>query len=115
MQGQGSDVRELLDETWRKRQQNADDRQLAQTRDVPTRVASALLRWAKEFGRTTEQGLLMRGLSQKDIAQAVCASEKTVEAVLGDLRNAGLLRTERLRYWLPAPHALEARVTGDSF
>lgn len=110
LQGEGSDVRELLDETWRKRQKYADDRQLAQARDVSTRVAMALLGWARMFGRATEQGVQVHGLSQRDIAQAVCASEKTVEAVLGELRSDGLLITQRLRYSLPYPRTLESRV-----
>lgn len=111
LQGEGSDVRELLDETWRKRQKYADDRQLAQARDVSTRVAMALLGWARAFGRATEHGLQVRGLSQRDIAQAVCASEKTVEAALRELRSAGLLITQRLRYSLPSPNTLESLVS----
>lgn len=107
LQAKNRDVRELLDETWRKRQQHADDRQLAQNRDVTTRVAESLLRWAQAFGHATDQGLLMRGLSQRDIANAVSASEKSVEAALSELRAARLLRTGRLWYSLASPHALE--------
>ncbi|MEV6230825.1 Crp/Fnr family transcriptional regulator [Saccharopolyspora shandongensis] len=108
MQQRDDDVRALLDESWWQRQRNADARQLSQTRDVRTRVATTLLSWARAFGRPTESGLLMRGVSQLDIAQAVCASDKTVDAVLASFRASGLLRTGRLWYQVLDPQAMES-------
>lgn len=101
------DVHELLLRSWIKRQNHADERQRMQHREVPTRVALSLQRWAWEFGVPTERGMEVRGLSQQDIAQAVAASAKSVEAVLHELREGGLLHTGRLRYALPDPDALD--------
>lgn len=103
-------VRGLVDHTWRKRQQDADYRQLTQTRDVSTRVAMYLLRWARDLGGKSNGGLLLRGPSQRDIAQAISASEKSVEAALALLRGAGLLKTSRLTYLLTKPEALEQQL-----
>jgi hypothetical protein len=105
-------VRGLVDQTWRDRQQDADDRQLGQTRDVPTRVGLALLKWARAVGTPTGSGLQVRGLSQRDIARAVSASDKSVEAAFSALRAAGHLTTSRLAYVLTRPDDLEQRLTG---
>ncbi len=100
------DVRALVDQTGLKRQRDADDRQLAHTRDVPARVASVLFKWVTERGRPTDAGLRLEGLSQRDLADAVAASEKSVETALGGLRAKGLLRTARLCFIVPDPTAL---------
>ena len=104
-----AEVLDLVDRTLLRRQEHADARQLAAAHDVTGRVAVSLLRWARDFGQQTESGLLMRGISQRDIAQALTASEKSVEVALRALRGAGLLRTGRLRYLLIDPVGMEER------
>jgi CRP-like cAMP-binding protein len=100
------DVRRLVDETWRKRQRNADENQLRQMRTGAARVAMCLLSWAREFGTETGCGLELRGVSQQDLAHAVAMSVKTIEPFLHVLRERGLLCTSRLCYRLPAPDRL---------
>ncbi|MET9630171.1 Crp/Fnr family transcriptional regulator [Lentzea sp. NPDC006480] len=100
------DIRRLIDETWRKRQRNADENQLRQMRNGAPRVAMCLLSWAREFGVLVGSGLELRGVSQQDLAHAVAMSVKTVEPLLHELREHGLLVTGRLWYRLPAPDRL---------
>ncbi|MEU4802608.1 Crp/Fnr family transcriptional regulator [Actinosynnema sp. NPDC023587] len=106
LRARSEDVRALVDQTSLKRQHDADDRLLAHTRDVPLRVAAVLLKWVTERGHRTEAGLRLDGLSQRDLADAVAASEKSVETALGGLRARGLLRTARMSFTLPDPRAL---------
>lgn len=101
-------VRRFLTRTWTDRQRDADNHQLDQAHDVPTRVGMTLLRWARSVGTPTSSGLLVRGLRQRDIAQAVAASEKHVEVALALLRASGLLTTHRLAYLITEPDELEA-------
>lgn len=105
-------VRSLVDATWRKRQRNADENQLRQTRTGAARVAMCLLSWAREFGTEIDSGLELRGVSQQDMAQAVAMSVKTIEPFLHVLREHGLLRTGRLWYRLPAPDRLGRFIAG---
>lgn len=110
LHGVATDVRELVDEVARTRLRTADERQLAQTREVPERVVLALLKWAREFGHADGDGLVLHGLSQRELAQAINASDKHVEAALRSLRSAGLIRTRRLWFSIPRPKALEELV-----
>ncbi|PRY36096.1 Crp/Fnr family transcriptional regulator [Umezawaea tangerina] len=104
-------VRHLVDRTADDRRQVADDRQLRQTHDVLTRVGTVLLSWARTVGVPTASGVLVHGLSQRDIAQAVVASEKSVEAALGALRAAGVLTTSRLAIRITGPDELARLVS----
>jgi CRP/FNR family cyclic AMP-dependent transcriptional regulator len=67
--------------------------------NVRTRVATILLAWAYEYGRQTTEGIEI-GLraSRRELAQAVAASEKTVDDVLTELRRAAIVRTGRRRF-----------------
>lgn len=107
------DVLELVDRVLDRRVRNADEGQLVLARDVTSRLASSLVRWASDLGETTEDGLLMLGISQKDMAQAIAVSEKSVEASLGALRSAGLIKTWRLGYLVAEPARL-ASITRSS-
>jgi CRP/FNR family transcriptional regulator, cyclic AMP receptor protein len=107
---ENASVRNLVNRTWTERQRDADHRQLCQVHDVPTRVGMTLLRWARSVGTPTSSGLLVRGLSQRDLAQTVAASERSVEAVLKPLRTSGLLVTRRLAYLITKPEDLEQRL-----
>ncbi len=106
-------VRDLLNETWRKRQENFDDRQVAQSRGVRTRVAMHLLKWAKHFGRATDSGRQVDGLTQLDIAGVVAASQKQVESALSQLRNAGLIRTGRRTFAVVDAEGLQEVIRGN--
>lgn len=109
LRAEHADVRDLVDRTLLRSQERSDARQLAAVRDVTGRVAVSLLQWARDFGQQTEHGLLMRGISQRDIAQALTASEKSVEVALRALRSAALLETGRLRYLIISPVELHRR------
>lgn len=103
-----SDVLELVDGVMHRRVRNADEGQLALARDVTSRLGASLVRWARDLGEVTEDGLLMRGISQRDMAQAIAVSEKSVEASLGALRSAGWVRTWRLGYLVVDPVKLSS-------
>jgi CRP/FNR family cyclic AMP-dependent transcriptional regulator len=95
------DVRALADATQRQRLHSADRRQLAvASMNVRARTVTQLLDWAHDYGERVEDGLAVRGLSHRDLAGAVLASEKHVDAVLGALRDAGLLHTGRMCFVL---------------
>jgi len=106
-------VRELLDQTWRLRHERSDLRQVLVTRPVRARVELALLAWARRFGTATDRGLVLRGLSQQDLAMAVAASEQHVAAALAGLREDRLVETGRLRFRLPDPGRLGAASPGN--
>ncbi|MFR9728430.1 Crp/Fnr family transcriptional regulator [Saccharopolyspora sp. MS10] len=100
---ESDDVRQLVNETYRRRQEHADHRQLALGHEVPQRLRMMLLHWASRFGRTTSAGLEVRGLTQTDIASAISSSPKHVEATLRAMRESGVLRTGRRWYAIPDP------------
>lgn len=98
--------------TLQRRLRNADRYRLDNaSQDVPTRVARQLLAWGQSCGRVTAEGTVVRGLTQKDLAQTVSASVKTVESALKVLRGAGLLHTRRCTFVLPNPGRLERSLT----
>lgn len=64
-------------------------------RDVPGRVAKALLDLAKRFGVESEEGLrVTHDLTQEELAQLVGASRETVNKALADFASRGFLRLE---------------------
>jgi CRP/FNR family cyclic AMP-dependent transcriptional regulator len=103
-----TDVLVMVNTTLERRLRNADDRQIAMaSRDVPTRVAYQLLTWAEKHGEQISGGLKVRGITQRELAQAVNASEKSVDDALHQLRHDKLVVTGRLWYLLPYPQRLE--------
>jgi len=97
----------LVNDVLSRRLRHADARHLTlAAHRVATRVAVQLLIWADSHGEPHDTGLEVRGISQRELAQAVAASEKHVEAALRALRVAGLVATSRLRYVLPDRDAL---------
>lgn len=98
----------LINEMLRRWLRNADRRQLElASRDVPSRVAAQLLGWARDHGEWCGTRVVVRGMTQRDLAQTITASEKTVDAALRALRSAGLLETGRRRFTLLHPTLLE--------
>jgi len=64
-------------------------------RDVPGRVAKALLDLAERFGVEGDEGLLVtHDLTQEELAQLVGASRETVNKALADFAARGFLRLE---------------------
>ena len=64
-------------------------------RDVPGRVAKALLDMAGRFGVEVEDGLrVTHDLTQEELAQLVGASRETVNKALADFAARGFLRLE---------------------
>lgn len=107
------DVRAFVDATFNQRMRNADRRQVAVvSMDVMSRVVAQLSDWAEKYGEPGDDGVVVRGLSHRDLAGAVLASEKHVDAVLHDLRAAGLVRTGRMCFVIPAPSLLRSAVLG---
>lgn len=98
----------MVNETLDRRLRNADHRQITMaSRDVPNRVAHQLLTWARKHGERTPEGLLVRGITQRELAQSINASEKSVDAAMHRLRRDDLVWTGRRRYLLPDPDRLE--------
>lgn len=63
-------------------------------RNVPTRLARLLTRLGEDYGTVSRQGITIGlRLSHQDIANMLATSRETVSGVLGDLRQAGLIRT----------------------
>lgn len=101
------DIRAFVDMTQHQRLHNADRRQVAvASMDVMARVVAQLSDWAERYGERVDGGVVVRGLSHRDLAGAVLASEKHVDAVLRDLRDDGMLRTGRLYFLLLAKDRL---------
>ncbi|WP_113695162.1 Crp/Fnr family transcriptional regulator [Amycolatopsis albispora] len=77
--------------------------------DVSARVARKLLEWARRYGTSHSDGRqTIIKFSRKELAQSVAASEKTVDDVLTELCDKGLLSTGRLRFELLNPGGLVA-------
>lgn len=97
----------------RDRLRKADHRQLSLVfQDVSTRVARQLLAWSETLGTPTADGVVISGLSRKDLSQCVGAGETTVDAVLKDFTFRGLVRTHWRKYVLPSPQRLRDHVAG---
>jgi CRP/FNR family cyclic AMP-dependent transcriptional regulator len=93
------------------RQLHADDRQLAfAAQDVRGRVVRKLLVWAAELGAVEGEAVVVRGFTQRQLAQSITASRQSVEDVLRELRAEGLLETGRMRFTLLHPHLLEEQL-----
>lgn len=96
------------------RLRKADYRQLSLAfQDVSTRVASQLLAWSETLGTRTADGVVISGLSRKELAQCIGAGETTVDAVLKDFTFRGLVRTHWRKYVLPSPQRLRDHITRD--
>lgn len=94
------------------RLRKADHRQLSLVfQDVSTRVALQLLAWSETLGTTTADGVVISGLSRKDLSQCIGAGETTVDAVLKDFTSRGLVRTRWRTFMLPSPQHLLDHVT----
>lgn len=95
------------------RLRKADHRQLTvATHDVQTRVVKQLLAWADTIGSSTHHGVLVSGLTRKDLANCVSASEQRVDKVLSRLTESGFVRTHWRKFLLPSPEQLREHLRG---
>lgn len=93
------------------RQLSADRRQLAvASLGVRARVAERLLEWGEKLGQRHGDTIVVRDMTQQQLAAAVAASRQAVEAVLREMRDAGLLETGRARITLLRPDLLAAEL-----
>ncbi|MEU6129011.1 Crp/Fnr family transcriptional regulator [Saccharopolyspora sp. NPDC047091] len=106
-------VRDLVHETLRRRQQILDERQVWQTRTLLVRLARELRFWADRFGRRTDAGARVDGLTQEDIAGVLGASRQHVEDELRRLREQGLIRTARCTFTVVDPARLDELIQPD--
>jgi CRP-like cAMP-binding protein len=106
---QHPDLLRILYDILHARLRRADHRQInLASQDVMTRVAKQLLAWSGTLGIEYPEGIVIDGMSQKELAQCIGAGETTVDAVLKELRERGLVLTKWRRYVLPSPRRLRA-------
>lgn len=99
----------------RHRLRKADHRQVTFAfQTVATRVARQLLAWSETLGIETAEGIVISGLSRKDLSQCIGAGETTVDAVLKDFTGRGLVRTHRRKYVLPSVVRLREHVDSEA-
>lgn len=105
--GTNPDVLRLVSSSLRRRLRPVENHGVpAAFLDIPARVARQLLDWAKVRGEQTEAGVLIHGLSKAELARSLESSVKTVDAVLNDLRDKGLITTRHKGYLLFDPARL---------
>jgi CRP-like cAMP-binding protein len=91
----------------------ANERRTDAAYPVEVRLARLLVEIAMVCGRDTEEGVTIAvPLSQPELASMISVSEATVQKVLRDLRERGLLRTGYRRLTLLDMAALRARGEG---
>ncbi len=79
------------------------------TQRVEQRLARALLRLVRQFGRRTEEGVLIDiSLSREDLAQMTGTNLYNVSRILSKWESDGLIATGRKRVTLRNAHALVA-------
>ena len=99
----------------RHRLRKADHRQVTFAfHNVATRVARQLLAWSETLGVETAEGIMISGLSRKDLSQCIGAGETSVDAVLKDLTGRGLVHTHWRKYVLPSIVRLREHVDGEA-
>jgi CRP-like cAMP-binding protein len=77
------------------------------TKRVEQRVARALTRLVRQFGRRTEEGLLIdMPLSRQDLAEMTGTNLYNVSRILSKWEQAGLVSSGRKRVTLLKPHQL---------
>ena len=82
-------------------------------REVPARLAGALLKLAKNFGRRDKQGTLIAArITHQDLADYIGASRETVSLALGQMRRKKLLKMNVRKFILPDPKALRKNTDG---
>jgi CRP/FNR family cyclic AMP-dependent transcriptional regulator len=78
-------------------------------RSVSARLAAALLRLAREQGKTNAPGI---SITHQELGDMVGALRETVTSVLGEFQRAGLVELHRGYIYLRNPRALECLLEG---
>ena len=79
-------------------------------RDMSSRLVSFLLVLCRDFGVPTQKGITIDlKLSHQAIAEAIGSTRVTITRLLGDLRNAGLVKIDRKKITVLDPIALAKR------
>jgi CRP-like cAMP-binding protein len=82
-------------------------------KEVPSRLAGALIKLAKNFGRRDKQGTLIAArITHQDLADYIGASRETVSLALGQMRRKKLLKMSVRKFILPDPKALRKNTDG---
>lgn len=80
--------------------------------DIHGRVASCLLDLAARHGQATDQGLQLQvRLTQAELASCVATTRESVNKVLGDFRDEGLIRHEGQALTILDPAGLKRKIT----
>jgi CRP-like cAMP-binding protein len=76
-------------------------------KEVPARLAAALIKLTRAFGRRDKQGTLIAArITHQDLADYIGASRETVSLALGQMRRKKLLKMNVRKFILPDPKAL---------
>ncbi|MCG3771026.1 MAG: CRP-like cAMP-activated global transcriptional regulator [Nitrosomonadaceae bacterium] len=81
--------------------------------DTPTRIAKKLMDLATDFGRKTDEGIIIDlRLRQQDMASMVGASRESVNRCLILLEQRGIIRLDKQRVTIVRPDDLNIWIAG---
>lgn len=82
-------------------------RMLALSESALEKLARLILRWGRDFGERTSEGVQVRiVLTQEEIAQIIGASRETVTRLLSVLKRDQIIRVKRNALWIRDREAL---------
>lgn len=82
-------------------------RMLALSESALEKLARLILRWGRDFGERTSEGVQVRiVLTQEEIAQIIGASRETVTRLLSVLKRDQIIRVKRHALWIRDREAL---------
>jgi CRP/FNR family transcriptional regulator len=76
-------------------------RMLLLSESAAQKLASLILRWGRDFGERTSEGMRVRILlTQEEIAQIIGASRETVTRLFSALKRDNIIRVKRNAMWI---------------
>lgn len=82
-------------------------RMLALSESALEKLARLILRWSRDFGERTSEGIRVRiVLTQEEIAQIIGASRETVTRLFSALKRDQIIRVKRDSLWIQDSEAL---------
>jgi CRP/FNR family transcriptional regulator, cyclic AMP receptor protein len=82
-------------------------RMLALSETALEKLARLILRWGRDFGERTSDGVRVRvALTQEEIAQIIGASRETVTRLFSVLKRDQIIRVKRDALWIRDSDAL---------
>jgi len=82
-------------------------RMLALSESALEKLARLILRWSRDFGERTSEGIRVRVvLTQEEIAQIIGASRETVTRLFSALKRDQIIRVKRDSLWIRDSEAL---------